>query len=255
MNDRLTRRSDERVSLLVTDDDHRMRRLLRLNLEQAGYRVTTAEDGSTAIDLVELDPPELILLDIMMPGIDGFTCLERLREFSNVPVILLTAKGEERDKVRGLDLGADDYLTKPFGPAEMLARVRAVLRRRHPSEEASPELVVGDLTINLLRRRVILHGHEIRLTPTEYKLLYELATNPGRVMLHSDLLSRVWGSEYRDEIDYLWTYVRYLRNKIEPDPGHPRYILSDPGVGYLLSAEWDFFGLVVVCQTACHVIR
>lgn len=237
MSARLTRRPDERVSVLVTDDDHRMRRLLRLNLEQAGYRVSTAEDGSAAIDLVELDRPDLILLDIMMPGIDGFTCLERLREFASIPVILLTAKGEERDKVRGLDLGADDYLTKPFSPAEMLARVRAVLRRRQPDQEAPTELVVGDLTINLVRRRVILHGEEIRLTRTEYKLLYELATNPGRVMLHGDLLSRVWGSEYHDEVDYLWTYVRYLRHKIEPDPGHPRYILSEPGVGYLLSAE------------------
>jgi two-component system, OmpR family, KDP operon response regulator KdpE len=234
---RLTRRSDDRVSILVTDDDHRMRRLLRLNLEQAGYRVATAEDGPAALDLAELDPPDLILLDIMMPGIDGFTCLERLREFSDVPVILLTAKGEEQDKIRGLDLGADDYLTKPFSPAEMLARVRAVLRRHHPSPGTPPEIVVADLTINLARRRVILRGQEIRLTPTEYKLLYELATNPGRVMLHVDLLSRVWGPEYRDAVDYLWTYVRYLRNKIEPDPAHPRYILSEPGVGYLLAAE------------------
>lgn len=237
MNGRLTRRQDDRPCILVIDDDHRMRRLLRLNLEQSGYGVVTAEDAPAALDLAELDPPDLILLDIMMPGMDGFTCLERLREFSDVPVILLTAKGEERDKVRGLDLGADDYLTKPFGPAEMLARVRAVLRRKQPSEESAAVLVVGDLTINLARRRVIRDGEEIHLTPTEYKLLYELATNPGRVMLHGDLLSRVWGSEYRDEVDYLWTYVRYLRSKIEPDPSHPRYILSEPGVGYLLAAE------------------
>jgi len=237
MNGRLTRRPDDRTSILVIDDDHRMRRLLRVNLEQAGYRVTTAEDGPAALDLAELEPPDLILLDIMMPGMDGFTCLARLREFSDVPIILLTAKGEERDKVRGLDLGADDYLTKPFGPAEMLARVRAVLRRRQPSEETPPVLVVGDLTINLARRRVIREAEEIRLTPTEYRLLYELATNPGRVMLHGELLSRVWGPEYRDEVDYLWTYVRYLRNKIEPDPARPRYILREPGVGYLLAAE------------------
>jgi DNA-binding response OmpR family regulator len=237
VKERLTRRQDDRVSVLVSDDDHRMRRLLRLNLEQAGYRVLTAEDGPAALDLTELEAPDLILLDIMMPGMDGFTFLQRVREFSDVPVILLTAKGEERDKVRGLDLGADDYLTKPFGPAEMLARVRAVLRRRQPSEEAPTELVLGDLTINLARRRVIRQGQEIHLTPTEYKLLHELATNPGRVILHGELLSRVWGSEYRDEVDYLWTYVRYLRNKIEPDPAHPRFILSEPGVGYLLAAE------------------
>ena len=237
MNPRLTQRQDDRLSILVTDDDHRMRRLLRLNLEQAGYRVTTAEDGTAGLDLAELDPPDLIMLDIMMPGIDGFACLERLREFSAVPVILLTAKGEERDKVHGLDLGADDYLTKPFGPAEMLARVRAVLRRRQPSEQALPEIVVDDLTINLARRRVIRDGEEIRLTPTEYKLLYELATNRGRVMLHGELLSRIWGPEYRDEVDYLWTYIRYLRNKIERDPAHPRYLLSEPGVGYTFAAE------------------
>lgn len=237
MTPRLTQRPSDRRSILVIDDDHRMRRLLRLNLEQAGYRVTTAEDGTAGLDLAELDPPDLIMLDIMMPGIDGFACLERLREFSDVPVILLTAKGEERDKVHGLDLGADDYLTKPFGPAEMLARVRAVLRRRQPSEQALPEIVVDDLTINLARRRVIRDGEEIRLTPTEYKLLYELATNRWRVMLHGELLSRIWGPEYRDEIDYLWTYIRYLRNKIERDPAHPRYLLSEPGVGYTFAAE------------------
>jgi DNA-binding response OmpR family regulator len=199
--------------------------------------VLTAEDGPAALDLTELETPDLILLDIMMPGMDGFACLQRLREFSDVPVILLTAKGEERDKVRGLDLGADDYLTKPFGPAEMLARVRAVLRRWQPSQEPPRTLVVGDLTINLARRRVLRGGEEIRLTPTEYRLLYELATNPGRVMLHGDLLASVWGPEYRDAVDYLWTYVRYLRNKIEPDPAHPRYILSEPGVGYLLAPD------------------
>jgi DNA-binding response OmpR family regulator len=149
----------------------------------------------------------------------------------------LTAKGEERDKIRGLDLGADDYLTKPFGPAEMLARVRAVLRRRQPGPDTPVTLVVGDLTINLARRRVIRRDEEIRLTPTEYKLLCELASHPGRVVLHAELLARVWGAEYRDEVDYLWTYVRYLRNKIEPDPTHPRYILSQPGVGYFLAAE------------------
>ncbi|MGI8825820.1 MAG: response regulator transcription factor [Chloroflexota bacterium] len=158
--------------------------------------MTAAEDCPAALELAELDPPDLILLDIMMPGIDGFACLGRLREFSDVPVILLTAKGEELDKVRGLDRGADDYLTKPFGPAEMLARVRAVLRRRQPGEETPSTLEVNGLTVNLARRRIVLHGQEVRLTPTEYKLLYELATNPGRVMLHSDL---------RRHIDHLYS--------------------------------------------------
>lgn len=236
MNESLIRRSDGRSSILIVDDDPRMRRLLKLNLESAGYRVVAAEEGAAAVEAAELDPPDLVLLDVMMPGMDGFSCLQRIREFSQVPVIFLTAKGEEADKVYGLDLGADDYLTKPFGPAELLARVRAALRRQ-PGTVPPATLVVGDLTINLARRRVIRDSVEIRLTPTEYKLLYELATHPGRVMLHTDLLARVWGIEYRDEVDYLWSYVRYLRNKIEPDPAHPRYILSEPGVGYMLATE------------------
>ena len=232
----LTRQPGEQT-ILTIDDDQRMRRLLRVNLEKEGYRVVTAADGPAGLESAELESPDLIVLDVMMPEMDGFTVLKQLREFSDVPVILLTAKGEERDKVRGLDLGADDYLTKPFGPAELLARVRANLRRRGSAEAAPDTIEVDDLTINLARRRVIRGDQEIRLTPTEYKLLYELATHAGKVLLHSDLLARVWGPEYRDEVDYLWTYVRYLRNKIEPDPSHPRYILSEPGVGYMLSAD------------------
>jgi two-component system KDP operon response regulator KdpE len=234
---RLTRQPDGRNTVLVVDDDQRLRRLLRLNLEKERYRVVTAEDGPTGLEMAELEPPDLILLDVMMPEMDGFTFLQRLRTFSDVPVLILTAKGEEQDTVRGLDLGADDYLTKPFSPAELLARVRAALRRQQPGAALAPTIVVGDLTINLARRRVIRGDEEIRLTPTEYKLLHELAANAGKVMLHSDLLARVWGPEYHDEVDYLWTYVRYLRNKIEPDPGNPRYIISEPGVGYMLAAE------------------
>ena len=231
-------RRGEGHAILVVDDDPRMLRLLRLNLERAGYRVATEGDGVAALDRVDLEQPDLILLDVMMPAMDGFTFLARLREFSAVPVILLTAKGEERDKVQGLDLGADDYLTKPFGPAELLARVRAVLRRKAQPAEVTPSiLAIGDLTIDLARRRVVRQGEEIRLTPTEYKLLRELATNRGKVLLHGELLARVWGPEYRDEVDYLWTYVRYLRQKIEPDPAHPRYLLSEPGVGYVLACD------------------
>jgi two-component system KDP operon response regulator KdpE len=232
---RLIRQPGDRQTILAIDDDPRLRRLLRVNLEKDGYRVVTAADGPAGLETAELESPDLILLDVMMPEMDGFTLLERLREFSSIPVILLTAKGEERDKVKGLDLGADDYLTKPFGPAELLARVRANLRRGAAGETAPDAISVDDLTINLARRRVVRGDQEIRLTPTEYKLLYELATNAGKVLLHSDLLARVWGPEYRDEVDYLWTYVRYLRNKIEPDPSHPRYIVSEPGVGYMLA--------------------
>jgi two-component system, OmpR family, KDP operon response regulator KdpE len=231
-------RRGEGHAILVVDDDPRMLRLLRLNLERAGYRVATEGDGVAALDRVDLERLDLILLDVMMPAMDGFTFLARLREFSAVPVILLTAKGEERDKVQGLDLGADDYLTKPFGPAELLARVRAVLRRKAQPSEATPSILsIGDLTIDLARRRVVRQGEQIHLTPTEYKLLRELATNRGKVLLHGELLARVWGPEYRDEVDYLWTYVRYLRQKIEPDPAHPRYLLSEPGVGYVLASD------------------
>jgi two-component system KDP operon response regulator KdpE len=239
MSERLTRRPDDRASILVVDDDPRMRRLLKVNLEGAGYTVTAVADGAAALEVAELDPPDLMVLDVMMPQLDGFTVLQRLREFSMLPVILLTAKGEEHDKVRGLDLGADDYLTKPFGPPEMLARVRAALRRRAQPIELPPTatLTVGDLTINLARRQVSRDGREIRLTPTEYKLLYELVTNRGRVLLHDELLSRVWGPEYRDQMENLWTYVRYLRQKIEPNPAQPRYIVSEPGVGYYFAPE------------------
>jgi DNA-binding response OmpR family regulator len=231
-------RHGDRSAVLVLDDDPRMLRLLRLNLERDAYQVLTESDASSALDRVVIEPPDLILLDVMMPLLDGFTFLTRLREFSTIPVIMLTARGEERDKVHGLDLGADDYLTKPFGPAELLARVRAVLRRRAQPAQATPAILsVGDLSIDLMRRRVVRAGNDIRLTPTEYKLLRELATNRGKVLLHGELLSRVWGPEYHDEVDYLWTYVRYLRNKLEPDPARPRYILSEPGVGYVLAND------------------
>lgn len=237
VSERLTRQPDERRTVLVIDDDHRMRRLLRLTLESAGHRVITADDGAAGLDAAEVDLPDLILLDVMMPGMDGFTCLQRLRDFSMVPVIFLTAKSEERDKVHGLALGADDYLTKPFGPAELLARVRAALQSKPPGGSTPRNVTVGDLTIDLTRRRVVRDNQEIRLTPTEYELLCELAAHAGKVLLHGDLLSRIWGHEYRDEVEYLRTYVRYLRNKLEPDPAHPRYIVSEPDVGYMLAVE------------------
>ncbi len=221
---------------MVIDDDVRMLRLIRLNLERVGYAVLTESNPAVGLDAVALEGPDLIILDVMMPGMDGFTCLERIREFSMAPVIMLTAKGEEADKVRGLDLGADDYLTKPFGPKELLARVRAVLRRGEGAKSTeAATITLGDLTILPARRRVERSGEAIHLTPTEYRLLYELASHPDRVLLHEELLTRVWGAEYRDEVDYLWTYVRYLRNKIEWDPSSPRYIHSEAGVGYFMT--------------------
>ncbi len=225
-------------TVLVIDDDPRMLRLIRLNLERIGCRVQTEQRPQDALEWAEMQSPDIVILDVMMPGMDGFEALSRLREFSSVPVIMLTAKGEEPDKVKGLELGADDYVTKPFGPRELLARVRAVLRRNelgHVPQSAT--ISVGGLTVFPGRRRVEVNGSPIHLTPTEYRLLLELATNRDRVLLHQELLTKVWGPEYRDETDYLWTYVRYLRNKIEPDPSAPRYILSEPGVGYYLASD------------------
>lgn len=232
---------DRQLTVLVIDDDVRMLRLIRLNLERVGYRVHTEQEPRAGLEAVEMSVPDLLILDVMMPAMDGFNLLDRVRAFSNVPVIMLTAKGEEQDKVRGLDLGADDYLTKPFGPRELLARVRAVLRRQETGKAppAATTITIGDVVIFPARRRVERDGQAIHLTPTEYKLLFELASNRDRVLLHEELLTRVWGLEYRDEVDYLWTYVRYLRSKIEPDPSSPRYILSQPGVGYYISTGSD----------------
>jgi two-component system KDP operon response regulator KdpE len=182
------------------------------------------------------DIPDAVVLDLMLPGMDGFEVCTRIREFSTTPILMLTAKGEMDDKIRGLDLGADDYLTKPFAPEELMARLRAILRRTGLSEDArgQPIFRCGQLTIDFTQRQVSVGGREVKLAPTEYKLLYQLASNVGRILLHEDLLRRVWGPEYRDETEYLWVYMRYLRQKLEKDASHPRYLLSEPGIGYVL---------------------
>ncbi len=225
------------ASILIVDDDVRLLRFVRANLESVGYKVLMAEDGTQALATMQTEMPDLAILDIMLPGMDGFELCRRIREFSALPVIMLTAKAEESDKIRGFKLGADDYLTKPFSALELLARVEAVLRRaRIPEEIRSPVLTIGQLSIDFVRRRVTMAGKDVDLTPTEYKLLQQLASNTGKVMLHQDLLTRVWGVEYRDELDYLRAYIRRLRHKIEPDPANPRYLIARPGVGYLLVA-------------------
>lgn len=224
--------------ILVVDDDPRLLRFVRANLEALHYKVVTAEGAEDALELLAREAPDLILLDIMLPGMDGYELCRHIRTFSMVPVLMLTAKAEEQDKVKGLELGADDYLTKPFGVPELLARVEALLRRAKLSNatQSSPTFTSGDLTIDLLRRRVTVRGQEVHLTPTEYRLLSELAVNAGRVMLHVDLLTRVWGSEYRDEVEYLRAYIRHLRRKIEKDASHPECIVSRHGTGYMLVA-------------------
>lgn len=224
------------ASIFVVDDDPLVVRLVRLHLEKAGYRVQSAADGQAALDLIATEVPDLVILDLMLPTLDGYTVCERIREFSLVPVIMLTAKGEQVDKLRGFEAGADDYLTKPFAPQEVLARVRAVLRRSQQGAASATPAVFrcGDIAIDFVRRRVTVKDEIVRLTPTEFHLLQQLALNAGKVLSHTQLLTQVWGSEYRDDRDYLWAYVRHLRRKLEPDPEHPTHIRSEPGYGYVL---------------------
>jgi DNA-binding response OmpR family regulator len=226
--------SNERI--LIVDDDPLIVRLVRANLDRAGYRVLTAADGEEALEVVAAELPDLVILDLMLPRLDGFEVCRRIREFSLVPVVMLTARGEQVDKLRGFEMGADDYLTKPFAPAELLARVQAVLRRSQQGAPPSAASVVrcGAITVDFVRRRVTVQDEPVRLTPTEFKLLQQLALNVGKVLSHTELLTRVWGPEYRDDRDYLWAYVRHLRRKLEPDPEHPVHILSEPGVGYVM---------------------
>lgn len=221
--------------ILVVDDEPHLIKLVRTNLEAQHYKVITALDGPTGLAMAEKEGPDLIILDIMLPGVDGFDILQKIREFSAVPVIMLSAKDQEIDKVKGLTLGADDYVSKPFSVHELLARVEAVLRRAAPSEDVMtrPPFVSSDFVMDFQQRRVTMHGKEIKLGPTEWKLLTQLVRNAGRVMLHTDLLRKVWGPEYGGETEYLRVYISYLRNKIEPDPASPRYILTEHGVGYL----------------------
>ena len=220
--------------VLVVDDESRMIRFVRMNLELEGFQVAEASNGLEALEKVRDDLPDLVVLDVMMPEMDGFETLERLREISTVPVIMLTVKGDEEDRIRGLELGADDYVTKPFSPRELASRIRAVLRRAEmPSPVAKTIIQVDDhLQIDFRQREVIVDGERVRLRPTEYRLLYHLVNNAGWVMTHEMLLSKVWGYEYREEAGLLRLYITYLRKKIEPEPGNPRYIFTERGVGY-----------------------
>lgn len=221
--------------ILIADDENRMRRFMQMNLELEGYRVIEASNGLEAIERVRDDLPDLVLLDVMMPELDGFEALRIIRETSTVPVIMLTVRDDEDDKVKGLGLGADDYVTKPFSPRELSSRIQAVLRRIDmTSSPSSRSLVVVDdyLQIDFEHREVIVNGETIKLRPTEYRLLYHLVNNAGRTLTHEMILSKVWGYEYRDESQYVRLYITYLRQKIEPDPSNPKYILTERGVGY-----------------------
>lgn len=223
-----------RRRILVVDDEERMVRFIRLNLEHDGFLVSEAFNGKQAVARLRDVTPDLILLDVMMPDLDGFEVLQMMREISNVPVIMLTAKGEEDDRVRGLELGADDYITKPFSPRELVSRAKAVLRRTEGASGSMHGLIQVDerLKMDFDRREVWKNGKIVKLRPTEYRLLYHLVQNAGWVVSHDQLLSKVWGYEYRDEPHYVRLYINYLREKLEDDPANPIYILTERGVGY-----------------------
>jgi DNA-binding response OmpR family regulator len=224
----------ERRRILVVDDEERMVRFIRMNLEHDGFQVSEAFNGKEAIQKIRDVTPDLILLDVMMPDLDGFEVLETVREVSQVPVIMLTAKGEEDDRVRGLELGADDYVTKPFSPRELVSRVKAVLRRTEGASGSMHGLIEVDdrLKIDFDRREIWLEGKLVKLRPTEYRMLYHLVQNAGWVVTHDQLLTKVWGYEYRDEPHYVRLYINYLRQKLEANPSDPKYILTERGVGY-----------------------
>jgi len=220
--------------ILIVDDELAIIKFLRANLEAKGFETLAAMDGAEALETIERELPDLVILDIMMPKMDGFEVCRRLREWSQIPIIMLSARGDEGDKVKCLDLGSDDYITKPFGAHELIARVRAVLRRTEAAGTipAQTSFTSGDLQINFAQRRVTIADKEVKLTPTEYSLLQEFVLNTGNVLTHAYLLNKVWGLEYREEREYLHVFVRRLRTKLESDPTNPRYILTVPGVGY-----------------------
>ena len=218
--------------VLVIDDELPIRRLLRSSLSERGYRVTAVATGDEGIDVAATDPPAIVILDLGLPDTDGLEVCRELRQWSEVPILILSARYDEMEKVRALDLGADDYLTKPFGTQELLARIRVALRRADRHHTVPPLIVAGDLRIDLARRQVTCAGVEVRLTPTEYTLLTELATNAGRVLTHQWLLQHAWGAGYEDNVQNLHVFISQLRRKLEPQPARPRYILTEPGIGY-----------------------
>jgi two-component system, OmpR family, KDP operon response regulator KdpE len=223
--------------VLVVDDEPQILRALRAALIGHGYDVRTASNGEDALDVIATQPPDVVVLDLIMPGMSGFDVVKDMRTWSPVPIVVLSARGEERDKVTALDLGADDYLTKPFGMDELLARIRVALRHRAGTTGESPIVRVGDIAIDLARRVVTRGGDRIHLTPTEWQLLAQLARNADKVLTHRMLLERVWGPMATEEPQYLRVYINQLRRKLEADPADPRVLITEPGVGYRLLAN------------------
>lgn len=222
--------------ILVVDDEPRYVRLMEANLIAEGFQVLKAYDGQTAVDMVADRQPDLVLLDVMMPGLSGFGACERIREFSSVPIVMVTAKGEEQDRVRGLDLGADDYIVKPFSATELLARVRAVLRRAQVTGSSFQQAIFnhGNLKIDLARAEVFKDDKMVFLSATEYRLLLQFVHNQGSIMTSEDLLVNVWGPEYKDDKEILWVSISRLRQKLEDDPRNPQHIVTRSGMGYTM---------------------
>ena len=222
--------------ILVVDDEPRYVRLMEANLISEGYDVTKAYDGQSAVEMVADTQPDLVLLDVMMPGLDGFGACERIREFSSIPIIMVTAKGEEQDRVRGLDVGADDYIVKPFSATEVLARVRAVLRRAQVTGSSYEQSIFthGNLRIDLARAEVYKDEDMVFLSATEYRLLLQFVHNQGNILTSEDLLVNVWGPEYREDKEILWVSISRLRQKLEDDPRNPQHIVTRSGMGYTM---------------------
>jgi two-component system KDP operon response regulator KdpE len=229
----------KQTTILIIDDEPKIVRFIKTSLSLAGYNLLTASTGQSALAQYEQEQPDLIILDLGLPDVDGFDVLREVRSYSTVPVIILTARDDEKDKVRGLELGADDYLTKPFGARELEARIQAVLRRVEwsPQPNDVAEFSLNDLYVDFRRRKVRMRTDEVHLTPTEYELLRMLIQHLGQVLLHGDLLSRVWGEEYRNDLAILRVNISRLRQKLEEDPRHPRYVMTVPGVGYTMPTE------------------
>jgi two-component system, OmpR family, KDP operon response regulator KdpE len=219
------------ATVLIVDDEAQIRRVVRTTLTSQGYAVLEAKSGEEALEKIRTDHPSLILLDVNMPGISGLDACREIRESSDIPIIMLTIRNTERDKVQALDAGADDYVVKPFGVQELMARIRAALRRAS-SSEATPAFVSEDLKIDFAKRAVTLKGKQVRLTPKEFELLRHLVAERGKALGHRRLLQAVWGPDYGEETEYLRVFINQLRKKIEPDPRHPRYIHTEPWVGY-----------------------
>jgi two-component system KDP operon response regulator KdpE len=231
--------TDVPIYILVVDDEPQMQKFLRLSLEAEGYRVVEAASGREGLSLARAHNPELVLLDLGLPDLDGTAVTKELREWSTKPIIVISARGQEEDKIGALDAGADDYLTKPFATGELMARIRVALRRtsRSGQDGPAPVLTVGELRLDLDKRQVFVGEAEVHLTPNEYKLLAVLMKNVGRVLTHRQLLKEVWGPAYATQTHYLRVYMVQLRHKLERDSARPRYLLTEPGIGYRLKAD------------------